>query len=91
MKYATFQDSISPLFVYCLVAMGACFGQSIALTNATVADGNGAIRNGETIVIENGRIASVGPAVMVPKGASIVDLEGRVVAPGLFDLHTHLP
>ncbi len=91
MNCVTFRYSVGLLFVHCLVAMGACFGQSFALTNAKVVDGKGAIRIGETIVIENGRITSVGPDVMVPKGMQILNVEGRVVAPGLFDLHTHLP
>ncbi len=91
MKCVTLRESIGPLFLYSLVAMGASFGQSIALTNATIADGNGTVRKGETIVIQNGRISTIGPDVLVPNGVRILNLEGRVVAPGLFDLHTHLP
>jgi dihydroorotase len=39
--------------------------------------------------IENGRIAAVGQRLNA-KGATVVDVSGRVVCPGLIDLHTHL-
>jgi imidazolonepropionase-like amidohydrolase len=43
----------------------------------------------QRIVIENGRIASVGPWAPVPAG-TVVDWSDRTVLPGLIDLHTHL-
>jgi dihydroorotase len=42
------------------------------------------------ILIDDGVIAAIGPAVKAPKGAQIVDGEDLVVLPGLVDLHTHL-
>jgi imidazolonepropionase-like amidohydrolase len=43
----------------------------------------------QRIVIENGRIASVGPWAPVPAG-TVIDWSDRTVLPGLIDLHTHL-
>jgi imidazolonepropionase-like amidohydrolase len=66
---------------------------AIALTHARVIDGTGApARADQTIVIRDGSIAAVGPAASVtaPAGATIVDLAGRSVMPGLVMMHEHL-
>ncbi len=42
------------------------------------------------VVILDGRIAGVGQGLGVPDGAQVVDASGKVVAPGLIDLHVHL-
>lgn len=45
------------------------------------------------ILAVDGRIAYVGPEAAMPASASsveIIDLEGRLVTPGLIDCHTHL-
>lgn len=67
------------------------------LTNARLATmspdrpGLGVIENGR-VVIEDGRIVAVGEAseVAIPRGAEVIDSEGRWVTPGLIDCHTHL-
>jgi imidazolonepropionase-like amidohydrolase len=64
----------------------------VALTNVRVVDGTGApARDGQTVVIENGRIAAVGEAasVRVPQGARVIDLAGHTVIPGMVGLHNH--
>jgi imidazolonepropionase-like amidohydrolase len=65
----------------------------VALTNARVIDGTGApARDGQTLVLRDGRIVATGPAAStpVPDGARVVDLAGRTVLPGLVMLHEHL-
>ena len=65
----------------------------LALTNARVVDGNaGPVLDNVTVVIEDGRITLVGPAaaVTLPAGARHLDLTGRVVMPGLVDMHYHV-
>jgi imidazolonepropionase-like amidohydrolase len=65
----------------------------VALTNVTVIDGTGsAPRPGQTVVIQNGRIAEVGNAssVRVPAGARTMDLRGSTVIPGIVGMHDHL-
>jgi len=55
--------------------------------------GLGIIEKG-AVVVENGKIAFVGPESDVPvlaiERAEITDLEGRWVTPGLVDCHTHI-
>jgi cytosine/adenosine deaminase-related metal-dependent hydrolase len=65
----------------------------VALTNARVIDGTGApARDGQTLVLRDGRIVATGPAAStpVPDGARVVDLAGKTVLPGLVMLHEHL-
>ncbi|MGH2351907.1 MAG: amidohydrolase [Chloroflexota bacterium] len=42
------------------------------------------------VLIEDGKIAAVGERVDVPSDAEVIEAEGKVVAPGLIDAHTHL-
>jgi imidazolonepropionase-like amidohydrolase len=43
-----------------------------------------------TILIENGKIKTVGKSVKVPEGAEIIDAKGKVVMPGLVEAHCHI-
>jgi hypothetical protein len=45
-----------------------------------------------TVVVDNGRIASVGPdqTVAIPPGAESIDASGRMLLPGLWDMHQHV-
>ena len=75
----------------------ACAGvlraQSLAVTGATVIDatGRGPIADA-VVVIENGKIKSVGPAAstQVPAGIQRLDARGKFVIPGLMDANLHL-
>jgi imidazolonepropionase-like amidohydrolase len=65
----------------------------VALTNARVIDGTGGpVRQAQTIVIRDGLIAAMGDTrnVPAPEGATIVDLAGKTVLPGLVMVHEHL-
>ncbi len=63
---------------------------AIALTHANVVDvvGGGITRNA-TVVLRDGRIASIGTAAP-PADAQVIDLRGKYLVPGLIDAHTHL-
>jgi len=64
----------------------------VALTNVRIVDGTGAPAvDGRTIVIEDGRIAAVGPVgeVEIPAGAEVHDLPDHTVIPGIVGLHNH--
>jgi imidazolonepropionase len=41
------------------------------------------------VLLRDGRIAAVGPAVTAQPGTEIVDADGRVLMPGFVDCHTH--
>ncbi|MEN9802124.1 MAG: hypothetical protein RLZ37_1249 [Actinomycetota bacterium] len=56
------------------------------LKNGTVVDGTGRPRFAADVAIVGDRIAEIGPDLT---GDAIVDVTGRVVAPGFIDIHTH--
>jgi len=64
----------------------------LVVAGGTLIDGTGAapVPNG-AIVIENGKITSLGPraSVRIPAGARVVDAKGKFVIPGLIDSHVH--
>jgi imidazolonepropionase-like amidohydrolase len=65
----------------------------VALTNVRVIDGTGApARERQTLVIRGGNIAEMGDAARVkpPEGATVIDLAGKSVMPGLVMVHEHL-
>lgn len=41
----------------------------------------------ECMIIKNDRIAYVGPEIEIPEGATVIDLNNRVVVPGFVDGH----
>jgi len=65
----------------------------IALQHLRVIDGTGApVAVDQTIVIEDGRIKTIGPSVSTPPpaGARVMDLSGRTAMPGWVAMHEHL-
>ena len=64
----------------------------VALAHVQVVDGTGAAPAvDQTIIITGDRITSVGPAasVRIPAGATVLDLTGHTVIPGIVGLHDH--
>ena len=58
--------------------------------NAAVLDPDkGELAPGQTVVVEGGRIADIGPGLTGPDDAVVLDAAGRTVMPGLIDAHTH--
>ena len=61
--------------------------------SALLIDGKGnAAKPHQTIIISNGKIDWVGDdeKAMLPKGAKIIDLNGKAIMPGLVMLHEHM-
>ena len=63
---------------------------SIVFTHATVIDvRTGQVIPEQTIVITGDRITALSPRARVPADAQVVNLTGRFVIPGLWDMHVH--
>jgi len=63
------------------------------LTGATLIDGTGAAPVSDAaVVIDGDRIVAAGPRAGMtwPPDASVVDVSGRTVIPGLIDAHDHM-
>ena len=59
-------------------------GQTVAITNGTVALGDGSEPlQGATVVFRDGRIVAAGRGVAVPSGAEVIDANGKWVTPGI--------
>lgn len=48
------------------------------------------VLRGQTVLVENGRIAAIGPQLAIPADARRIDARGMWLSPGLADLHTHI-
>lgn len=70
-----------------LVSRLAAADFDLLITNARIADGTGAPMISGSVAVKDKRIAAVGDV----KGAADeqIDAQGRVVAPGFIDVHTH--
>jgi imidazolonepropionase-like amidohydrolase len=67
--------------------------ETLVLSNATVIDGNGGRpKPNTTLVVANGRISDIYAAgrKKPPAAATVMDLSGQYVMPGLIDSHYHL-
>jgi imidazolonepropionase-like amidohydrolase len=64
--------------------------QPTLLQGATVLTGTGERLEGGSVLMVDGLVAAVGPDLVAPAGARVVDAQGRWVTPGLIDVHTHL-
>ena len=65
----------------------------IALEHVRVIDGTGAdAREDQTIIIDSGRIAAIGPTgeISIPASATSLNLSGHTALPGLVGMHNHL-
>jgi hypothetical protein len=67
--------------------------KALAFTNTTIVDGTGsAIKYNQTLLIENGIFSAVGNSdkIKIPKKATIINLKGKTIIPGIVGMHNHL-
>jgi dihydroorotase len=62
----------------------------VLLKGGRVIDPSQALDGIADVLIVQGRIEAVGSGLGVPDGAELTDVSGKVVAPGLVDVHVHL-
>ncbi|HET9640989.1 MAG TPA: amidohydrolase family protein [Allosphingosinicella sp.] len=63
----------------------------VAFTNVRAFVDGGRFAEGQTVVVDKGRIVAVGPAAGTrpPAGAQLIDGRGKTLVPGLWDAHMH--
>lgn len=65
----------------------------IAFTNAAIIDGTGSkVEYNQTLIIEDGIFRAVGndDKIKIPKKATIINLKGKTIIPGIVGMHNHL-
>jgi len=81
-----------------MVASGLVWGPSVAgeptvaFVGARLITISGEVIDDGVLLVEDGKIAGVGPRseVRVARDATVHDVSGRVIMPGLVDTHTHI-
>ncbi|KGX84269.1 amidohydrolase [Pontibacillus marinus] len=61
-----------------------------AIVNASGFNGKGEKFEQQTILIKEGKLERVDSSKEVPEGYEVIDATGKVVTPGLIDVHTHI-
>lgn len=64
--------------------------ETLLLKNGTIHDAVHRDAYTADLLIENGKIAAIGPDLTAPEGAEVRDLTGLDVWPGFVDAHTHI-
>ena len=65
--------------------------QSVAITNVRIVVGSGQVIDPGTIIVRDGKIATVtGASVQIPQGIQVIDGKGMSAMPGFIDGHKHL-
>src|SRR5215203_3474523 len=75
------------LVTFLLLALAADY--DLLLRNGRVIDGGGGAAIRADVAVKDGKIAAVGPLAGA-SAARTIDANGRIVAPGFIDVHTHV-
>jgi dihydroorotase len=62
----------------------------LLLKGGRVIDPSNGVDQVADVLIQDGKVAAVGPGLAAPEGAEVRTVAGRVVAPGLVDVHVHV-
>jgi imidazolonepropionase-like amidohydrolase len=77
-------------FAIGMVPLSLWAAAPIVIQNATILTVTKGTINKGAILLQDGKIAQVGPTVNVPAGATVIDATGKFVIPGIIDCHSHI-
>src|SRR5687768_3985120 len=81
--------TLSVCLLLCL-ALGVAGQTPLVIRDVTVIDmASPAPKKRMTVVVEGGRIATIGRGLRIPKSARVIDGRGKFLIPGLWDMHVH--
>ena len=85
------QTFVRTVALFAAIIAPALRGQVTAIRAGRLLDPEtGTIAANIVILVERGKFTAVGANIAVPAGATLVDLSGMTVLPGLVDAHNHL-
>jgi imidazolonepropionase-like amidohydrolase len=65
-------------------------GQNLTITNARIVDGRGQVIERGSIVVRDGKIASVSSSAPAAAAGQTINANGKTVMPGFVDAHRHI-
>ncbi len=72
------------------LSVGRLAAQNLVISNVRIVDGNGGVIQRGSVVVRDGRIASVSNGAVNATGARMIDARGMTVMPGFIDDHRHV-
>ena len=77
--------------VAALLATSTAHAETFAIqAGHLIVDAAQPARGASTVIVDNGRIVRIEDGATAPAGATVVDLRGKTVMPGMTDVHVHL-
>ena len=77
--------------VAALLATSTAHAETFAIqAGRLIVDAAKPARGASTVIVDNGRIVRIEDGATAPAGATVVDLRGKTVMPGMTDVHVHL-
>lgn len=64
--------------------------QTTLIEHATIYTGTGERIDDGAVLLRDGKVAAIGKQVEAPADAVVIDARGKVVTPGIIDVHSHL-
>jgi imidazolonepropionase-like amidohydrolase len=65
--------------------------EATLIRNANIFDGsNETLKKGQSVLVEGNLIKKIGVHVKAPRGAQVIDAQGKTLMPGFIDAHAHL-
>lgn len=85
------EEEMAALSEYTYRAKGI-ISKTVALVGGNLIDGiSDSTKLDMTVIIQNGKIKKIGSRadIEIPEGANVIDVSGKVLMPGLWDMHAH--
>ncbi|WGL17212.1 amidohydrolase family protein [Microbulbifer bruguierae] len=89
----SFTASLILSLTFCIVTMAqdAQSKHAVLITNARIFDGqNEKLADGMSVLVEGNKISQIAKSIPAPAGATVIDANGKVLMPGLSDMHWHV-
>ena len=62
----------------------------LLIKGGTVVDPSQGLHGVNDVAVQDGKIARIAPSIPVEEASRVIQVQGKVVTPGLIDLHTHV-